>query len=99
MFLSPFFYPHYRWHAIYHPLKEYAGWLRKFAVSRWEKKRVDKALEELKASQAPFFFFPLQLATDYQIRKHSPYANLETAVERVINSFAHHAPKNRATGH
>jgi capsular polysaccharide export protein len=34
------------------------------------------------------FLFPLQLATDYQIRAHSPFADARDAVRHVIASFA-----------
>lgn len=93
VFLSPFFYPHYHWHAIHHPLAEYAGWLGKFIRSPLSRKRLRRQLDAIENWTDPYFVFPLQLATDYQIRKHSPFDSLQEAMERVIRSFARKAPK------
>lgn len=88
---SPFFYPHYRWHAIQHPVREHWGWIMRLLRSpvTWWRKRRD--VREFDALDKPLFIFPLQLATDYQIRVHSPFESLEQAIEAVIASFARHA--------
>jgi capsular polysaccharide export protein len=85
-------YPHYRWHAIYHPLAEYAGWIRRLVLSRSYKRKRQMALGRVYASQTNWYLFPLQLATDYQLRDHSPYESQQEAIEEVIASFARHAP-------
>jgi capsular polysaccharide export protein len=41
---------------------------------------------------ADYVLFPLQLDSDYQIRHHSPFANIAEAIGHVIGSFARHAP-------
>lgn len=86
--LSPLLYPHYRWHGPYHPLHEHWGWVRRLIKwpAAWWRRRHE--LREFRSLKKPFFIFPLQLATDYQIRVHSPFANLEAAIEAVIASFA-----------
>lgn len=86
------FYPHYRWHAIYHPLAEYAGWIRRLVLSRSFKRKRQAALGQVYASQTNWYLFPLQLATDYQLRDHSPYLDQGEAITEVITSFAGHAP-------
>ncbi len=40
----------------------------------------------------PFFVFPLQLSSDYQIRTHSLFPDMQSAASYVIESFAAHAP-------
>lgn len=87
-----FLYPHYRGHAIDHPLAEYAGWLRKLLMSRHATSQARKIVETVLSSQTPFFLFPLQLDTDYQIRAHSPFTSQAKAIEGVIHAFAETAP-------
>ena len=81
-------YPRYRYHSIAHPFTEYAGWLwsrgqRLFtaAAARAEKDR-------LRQAPGTYFLVPLQLATDYQIRAHSPFRDGREAVREIIASFA-----------
>ncbi|TXL75687.1 capsular biosynthesis protein [Vineibacter terrae] len=87
-------YPGYKRHAIYHPFADYAAWVRKWLLSPIEKPRTARAFETLQRSTAPSFVFPLQLSTDYQIRDHSPYPDMPSAVREVIGSFAVHAPRD-----
>lgn len=93
--LSTFFarplFPFYRRHMIYHPLVEYAGWIRRFLKNRYELKRTKLAIEALLQENTKFWFFPLQLQKDFQIQAHSPYSNLTTPIREVISSFAAHA--------
>jgi capsular polysaccharide export protein len=92
VFLWPF-YRHYRWHAIHHPLAEYAGWVWRFARSPIVRRRTASALRRIEEASSPTFFFPLQLATDYQLRHHSPFPNQTSAIRFVIASFAQHAER------
>lgn len=87
VFGRPLF-PRYRYHSIVHPFAEYAGWLysrgrRLFTVcaANAEKAR----LQEMPGS---YFLVPLQLATDYQIRAHSPFRDGREAVREIIASYA-----------
>lgn len=86
-----FLYPHYRRHAITHPLIEYAGWLRRLAGERRAKRAADMLVARLDAEDAPLFIYPLQLQTDFQLRAHSPYRDQREAIEEIIASFAAHA--------
>ncbi|MFC3071885.1 capsule biosynthesis protein [Shinella pollutisoli] len=90
-----FLYPHYRRHALFHPLAEYAGWLRKLAGQRRSRARAEEAVRQLIDSARPYFVYPLQLQTDYQLRAHSPFANQQEAISLVLSSFARHAPADR----
>ncbi len=91
VFLWPF-HPHYRWHAIYHPLAEYVGWVNRLLLGRSLKRKRQAALRRVYDSDAPWYLFPLQLATDYQLRDHSPFVDQRAPIERAIKSFAAHAP-------
>lgn len=90
----PFLHPHYRWHALEHPLAEYAGWLGKFATARGRARRTAQALARLRTEPGPYVLFPLQLQTDYQLRAQSPFVDQEQAIEMVLRSFAAHAPSD-----
>ena len=81
-------YPHYRWHGIYHPFAEYAGWLVALARRRLGAAATAAACAELQSRPGSYFVFPLQLATDFQIRAHSQYADIRDAVREVVRSFA-----------
>lgn len=80
-------YPHYRWHGIYHPFAEYAGWLA--ALVRRNLTAGATATAKLRLARQPgsYFLFPLQLATDFQIRGHSPFADARDAVREVVASY------------
>lgn len=87
-----FLYPHYRTNALHHPLAEYAGWLRKLITSRRNGRQASAIAEALHRNKTPYFLFPLQLETDYQIRAHSPFAGQAQAIEQVCRAFAAAAP-------
>jgi len=90
-----FLYPHYRRHALFHPLAEYAGWLLKLARQRRTRARAEATVRRLIDSGKPYFVYPLQLQTDYQLRAHSPFASQQEAIALVLSSFARHAPEDR----
>ncbi|HJU15235.1 MAG TPA: SDR family NAD(P)-dependent oxidoreductase [Stellaceae bacterium] len=81
-------YPHYRRHALFHPLAEYAGWSVALARRKLLRRVTEAAKDRLGAEAGSYFLFPLQLATDYQIRAHSPYPDIREAVREVVASFA-----------
>lgn len=81
-------YPHYRWHGIFHPYTEYAGWIATLARYRLTRTATIRAKARLQADPKSYFLFPLQLATDYQVRAHSPFVDAREAVRRVVASFA-----------
>ncbi|OBZ96648.1 capsular biosynthesis protein [Pararhizobium polonicum] len=88
-----FLFPHYRRHALFHPLAEYAGWVMRLAGSRKRNAAATALIDELLAGNAPFFVFPLQLQTDFQLRAHSPYDDQREAIRQILTSFASHAPR------
>lgn len=80
--------PHYQRHGLYHPFAEYAAWTRN-APRRLLTRRVTAAAKaRLAADPKSYFLFPLQLATDFQLRAHSPFADARDALRLVLQSYA-----------
>lgn len=85
-------YPFARTHRPWHPLVEYAGWVRRLLGTRWERLRASAEEDRLRRDGRPFFLFPLQLDCDYQVRVHSATGGVGPALDQVLSSFARHAP-------
>ena len=88
-------YPHYKHHRNLFFLKKIFWAVRSVArkyVYNFRDKKTMKALkEELKRN---YFFVPLQVHNDFQVREHSRFHSIEEFISEVITSFAHHAPKD-----
>jgi capsular polysaccharide export protein len=88
-------YPGYRRHGLYHPFAEYAGWISN-APRRFLARRATKAAKARLATEpGSYFLFPLQLATDFQLRAHSPFADAREALHTVRASFAESGSQRR----
>ena len=90
--MFPFF-RHYRHHRPLNPW-QVTYWIR--AVWRkWLYKMNESGVQEHLVTHAHkrYFLVPLQISTDAQVCEHSQYSSVENFVERVIGSFAAHAPK------
>ncbi|MFJ1253072.1 capsule biosynthesis protein [Cupriavidus sp. CuC1] len=85
-------FPHYRSHRPHNGFSEYAGLASRLLLQRRHKVEADKVIERLLASKQPYYVFPLQLNSDSQIQVHSPFEGVRQAIERVMTSFASHAP-------
>lgn len=86
-------YPHFKQHALDHPLREWGGWIFKKALRlKGRRAMLEIAEGRVKAHQGPLYVFPLQLETDYQIRLHGPPKGLRETLKRIIASFRAHAP-------
>lgn len=90
VFLS-FLYPHYRRHGLFHPLAEYAGWAIRLAKSRFTASKAVRSVHAVASASHPYFVYPLQLQTDYQLRSHSPFHSQQDAIRHILRSFAEHA--------
>lgn len=88
----PWFYPNFERHGIFHPLIEYAGWIRRLAVGRLAQQQAKELMSRLTKEGSRYFVYTLQLETDYQLRSHSPFPDQESAIEMVLCSFASNAP-------
>ena len=88
-------YPHYRQHAVDHPLTEWSGWIVKKALPiRQRRRTLAKAEARVARHAGPLYILPLQLETDYQIRLHGPPGGVRGVVEATIASFAAKAPED-----
>ncbi|WP_077962938.1 capsule biosynthesis protein [Ensifer adhaerens] len=89
-----FLFPHYRRHAIFHPLAEYAGWVRRLLSEKRRNAEAEATVAKLLSDDAPYFVYPLQLETDFQLRAHSPFHSQRDAISEVLASFAASAPQD-----
>lgn len=83
-------YPHYRSHRVTPAILEGLGWLWKFVAEKHRARRAARILQRL--ANQPKFVLPLQLSTDYQIRTHSLFPDMQSAAAYAIESFAVNAP-------
>jgi len=83
-------FPHYCTHRRWHPARESAGWMMRLLRRRAAARATAVAVRRLAA--CPYFLFPLQLDSDFQLRVHSRFGGLGRALLHVLDSFAAHAP-------
>ncbi len=85
-------FPHYRRpYKRDHPLLHYPSIGRRLLFSGRNHAHAARRLSALQAANTRYFVFPLQLENDFQIVAYSPFARLEEAIRRVVQSFAAHA--------
>lgn len=85
--------PWYERHTIYHPVPEYLrGGLRLLRKKARDAEAAER-IAELRPRRTPLFLLPLQLEGDFQLRAHSPYKSFAEVIDRVLASFAAHAPE------
>jgi capsule polysaccharide modification protein KpsS len=85
-------YPLYRHHRDIRPLAQAALWWRgtvRRAVHTLRDREIAKRLE--RHDMPPYFFVPLQVHLDSQL-KHSRYATINEFIREVVATFAEHAP-------
>ncbi len=90
--LFSWYFPAYRTHKPWHPLREYAAGARRFPLKPLSRRRNAARLQQILGGGQPYFLFPLQLDADSQIRFHSPFGRMAPAIRKVIDSFARSAP-------
>jgi capsule polysaccharide modification protein KpsS len=85
-------YPHYRHHRDIRPLVQARLWIRgtlRRVIHTLRDRELKRRLES--AEMPPYFFVPLQVHLDSQL-KHSPYATVNHFIREVVAAFAQHAP-------
>lgn len=85
-------FPHYRSHRPRNGFFEYSGLAVRALRQRQHHRDSDQVTRDLLAAGHPYYIFPLQLNSDAQIVVHSPFDGVGEAIERVLRSFATHAP-------
>lgn len=93
-FWNPLCFPHYRIHAPVNAAVEYMGYARRLPLLRYYERHDAAAVVDLIKSAVPFYFLPLQLSSDAQIRHYSRFKDMLAVMECVIASFAQHAPSS-----
>ena len=83
-------FPFHRSHRDRDPVWEGITYLRRFR--RRAQEAAWMAQDRDRMAARPFFLFPLQLNSDYQIRVHSPFGTMHRAIDVVLESFATSAP-------
>ena len=85
-------YPFYNSHRPGSLAAEGTGWLVKFMRQRLNQSHNKATIDQV--GERPYFLFPLQLNSDYQIRTHSPFNSMYDAALYVMESFARFAPES-----
>ena len=83
-------FPFHRSHRDRDPVWEGITFLRRFRRHAEEAAQAEEDIRRI--SERPYFLFPLQLNSDYQIRIHSPFGTMYRAIDVVLESFARGAP-------
>lgn len=81
-------FPHYRSHRPRNGFVEYAGLAMRALRNRGYHKKANQVTTAFLQAGHEYFLFPLQLNSDAQIVKHSPFGSTNAAIETVIRSFA-----------
>ena len=84
-------FPHFIQDKFYHPFFEYLSMIPRLVLARRRDKIAKILIDDLIDSRAPYFVFPLQLQSDYQLRYNARFAHQAEALDQTIGSFARHA--------
>ena len=88
---QPFF-DHFRNHRPYSEWTAVRRWTLKVVGMKGQAKRDMEFQRNFLAFGRKFYLFCLQLASDYQIRHHSDFGNMNSAIVHVLTSFSHNPP-------
>jgi len=90
-----FLYPRYRHHRHFNFAME-AFWGARNAFRKLKYRYTERHLSDslVKEWSKSYYFVPLQTYNDFQLRKHSSFASIESFIGYVIHSFALNAPKD-----
>lgn len=91
IFLRPFF-PCFRTHRPQSAIREVWGWFVRMATRRVWEKRSAESVRDVYRGRVRYFLFPLQLDSDSQVRRYSPFSGMKEAIAYVLTSFARSAP-------
>jgi capsular polysaccharide export protein len=68
------------------------GWLKRLAKRPFERRYAERLSRYLDAVRPSYYLLPLQLETDYQIRRHSRFKSMAHVMRVTLESFARSAP-------
>lgn len=85
-------FPHYHSHRPAPVWKEAKGWINRGWNAMMHGRENNRIVETVTRSDQPYFLVPLQLNSDYQIRRHSRFkGGMPEFIREVMASFAKHA--------
>jgi len=87
-------FPNYESHRPHHGMKEYAGLAARFSRQKFHNREAARVTGTVLGQKKKYYVFPLQLNSDSQIVEHSPFNSIREAIEKVMRSFAAHAPSD-----
>lgn len=87
-------FPRYRTHRPDGAIRELTGIIPRYFRRNRRRKDSQNVLRPFLRQKVPFYFMPLQLDSDSQIRRHSPFTGVLESMALVITSFARYAPKD-----
>ena len=90
LWISAFFYPHYRHHKAMPWYKEMICGIRSWIRSLTERFHDREVMERI-VGQHPYFVVPLQVFRDQQISHHSDYDDVADFIDEVVTSFSKYA--------
>ncbi|MCF8172654.1 MAG: capsular biosynthesis protein [Candidatus Methylopumilus sp.] len=82
----------YRSHHNMSAAVEYAGYIQRSRLLKRVAAVNTRQIENLVAQRTPYFFVPLQLNSDSQVRDHERFHTMQLMLKHVLQSFAQHAP-------
>lgn len=85
-------FPGYVRDKLYHPLIDYLSNIPRLALASSRNRRAYHVIDDIIATGLPYYVFPLQLQSDYQLRYNSQYDHIGDAAEEVVVSFKKNAP-------
>ena len=92
----PFVFRHYKNDRYYHPWFDFPSYIPRLLRSKSLEISAQQTIDSLVADETEFFVIPMQLQSDYQIRRASHYGHMSEMVEEVISSFKKNANKDAA---
>lgn len=87
-------FPNYQSHRPHNGIKEYAGLAMRFSRQKLHNREAARVTASVLGTKRAYYVFPLQLSSDSQILEHSPFNSVREAIEKVMRSFAVHAPSD-----
>jgi capsular polysaccharide export protein len=70
------------------------GWAKRLLKRPFERSYAERLSRYLERERPTYYLLPLQLETDYQIRRHSRFKSMAHVMEVVLESFSRGAPRH-----
>ncbi len=91
---NPLRYPGYQSHSLEKAPREYLGYVKRYVRTSLRRQDDYQCVHEVITQGKRFYFLPLQLDGDFQVRDQKRLHSMRVLLEHVLQSFAKHAPKD-----